>query len=544
MESRVVLEGQRDDLLRWVTALVVVFGVAIVLRNAWVCDDAFITFRTSANLVHGDGLTWNPGERVQAYTNPLWMFAMALAYALTGELYFTAIAAGVVATGAALWLLFRRHAAAPASMLLVLAILLSSKAFVDYATSGLENPAGHLILVGFACVWFSADQRPERRAVLLGLFAALGTLNRLDGILLYAPALAIEAWRVRRSPRLLARMAAGLSPVVAWELFALFYYGFPFPNTYYAKLHNGIERVTLIKVGLAYLLDSLKRDPITFPVIVFAIVGALRSRDRATVGLALGAVLHLLYLVWIGGDHMTGRFLTAPLMIAAIIVVRTPALATRPHALVVAAAVFAFGLLNPYAPALSDSRYGEIARPANEDRPFSDERASYYAAAGLLTWNGRRRIPDHKLVDDALRDVRDGVKVRARGAIGYYGWTVRGRVHVLDWLALADPLLARLPRDPTVRWRPGHARRSLPAGYRESLEVGENRVEHPGLRTYYDHLRRVTRGDLWSWERLSSIWQLNTGQLDYLLVGVPAHTEEPPPPPPPDPDPDPDPVSP
>jgi arabinofuranosyltransferase len=406
-------------------------------------------------------------------------------------------------------------------MLFALAILLSSKAFVDYATSGLENPAGHLLFVAFAAVWFRADDRPERRALLLGLFAALGTLNRLDGILLYAPALAFEAWRTRATRRLWWRMALGLSPVAAWELFALFYYGFPFPNTYYAKIHNGIERWTLIKVGLAYLLDSLRRDPVTVPTIVLGLVCAARSRDRATIALAAGAALHLFYLVWIGGDHMTGRFLTAPLIVALVVIVRTPAVGLTPHAPIAAAAVFAFGLLNPYAPALSDSRYGEIARPANEDLPFSDERASYYAASGLLTWDGRGRIPNHKFVDDAIRDVRKGARVRARGAIGYYGYRVAGHVHVIDVLALADPLLARLPRDPTVRWRPGHARRRIPDGYVESLESGRNELTHEGLREYYGHLRRVTRGKLWSWKRFESIWLLNTGQLDYLLAGVP-----------------------
>ena len=38
---------------------------ALVVWNAWVCDDAFITLRTVDNLVHNRGLTWNPGERVQ-----------------------------------------------------------------------------------------------------------------------------------------------------------------------------------------------------------------------------------------------------------------------------------------------------------------------------------------------------------------------------------------------------------------------------------------------------------------------------------------------
>jgi hypothetical protein len=51
------------------------FALALGL-SAWLCDDAYITLRTVANFCHGLGLTWNPDERVQTYTHPLWMLAL------------------------------------------------------------------------------------------------------------------------------------------------------------------------------------------------------------------------------------------------------------------------------------------------------------------------------------------------------------------------------------------------------------------------------------------------------------------------------------
>ena len=59
--------------------LLVVF-VYVWLVNAWICDDAYITFRTVDNFINGYGLTWNPGERVQAYTHPLCMFIVSFFY--------------------------------------------------------------------------------------------------------------------------------------------------------------------------------------------------------------------------------------------------------------------------------------------------------------------------------------------------------------------------------------------------------------------------------------------------------------------------------
>ncbi len=58
----------------WWRATIVLLLAAIALlalKCAWVSDDAYITFRTVDNFVHGHGLRWNTGERVQAYTNPL-----------------------------------------------------------------------------------------------------------------------------------------------------------------------------------------------------------------------------------------------------------------------------------------------------------------------------------------------------------------------------------------------------------------------------------------------------------------------------------------
>ena len=46
------------------------------------CEDAYITFRFSGNLADGYGPVFNPGERVEGYSNPLWMFSLAAAHRL------------------------------------------------------------------------------------------------------------------------------------------------------------------------------------------------------------------------------------------------------------------------------------------------------------------------------------------------------------------------------------------------------------------------------------------------------------------------------
>ena len=76
---------------RAVLALLTALFVVVVLRTAWIHDDAYITYRTVDNFVNGYGLRWNPAERVQTYTHPLWMFVVSAAYAVTHEMFFTVI---------------------------------------------------------------------------------------------------------------------------------------------------------------------------------------------------------------------------------------------------------------------------------------------------------------------------------------------------------------------------------------------------------------------------------------------------------------------
>ena len=113
------------------------YGV-VILRTAWLSEDAFITFRTVDNFIHGFGLTWNVSERVQAYTHPLWMLLLSIAYFLTREIYYTALAVCALTSLAAIYTYVRGVAVSlPVATLGVLAAA-SAKAFVDYSTSGLE----------------------------------------------------------------------------------------------------------------------------------------------------------------------------------------------------------------------------------------------------------------------------------------------------------------------------------------------------------------------------------------------------------------------
>ena len=61
-------------LLRWAGPAIPVLVLAIMgYRQRWVTEDAFISLRVVENVLAGNGPVFNRGERVEAYTHPLWI---------------------------------------------------------------------------------------------------------------------------------------------------------------------------------------------------------------------------------------------------------------------------------------------------------------------------------------------------------------------------------------------------------------------------------------------------------------------------------------
>ena len=496
-----------------VALLLCLVFLAILLRTAWLSDDALITLRTVLNFTHGYGLTFNVAERVQTYTHPLWMLMLTGAYLVAGNVYYAAIGLSVGVSLVVFWSTVRL-AATSAQVWIVAAVLLFSRAFVDYSTSGLENPLSNLLLVAFVALLFrSSEARVTSPPRLTGLWmvASLLYLTRPDNVLLVAPALVWLTARAGSWKRAARQTFTGLLPAAVWTAFSLIYYGFPFPNTAYAKLGHGIDRGELVQQGSLYLLDSIDRDPVTLVAILFAVTMGLAYRGPAR-WVAAGVLIDLAYVVSVGGDFMSGRFLALPLFAAVLILSRAVPF-EHARALTAASLLAVVGLISAQIPLLSDSRVertdATIDPRVGGDMGIVDERAYYFQERSLLLAN-RQSFPPPEWPTGATQPVPTSVDITC-GGLGIRG--LQGPLtHLLDECALADPLLARLPAAYSPGWRIGHFKRMIPNGYRESLQQDVNLLADIGIRPIYDDLRLITRAPrLLSRARLAAIWRVNTG---------------------------------
>ncbi len=508
-----------DDLKAWLSdprfrrlalpLLALAWFAVLAVRVAWLCDDAYITFRTVDNFIHGYGLTWNVAERVQVYTNPLWMLLVSAVYFFTHEIYYTTLLLSIAVSLAAFAIYAFGLARPNLGVLVGAGVLTLSKAFMDYTSSGLENPLSYLLLAWFAYYYFHTREWSAGRLRTLSLLTALGGLNRLDLLLLFLPAWGYACWQTSRREkwwRLLGAVGAGFSPLAAWEIFSLFYYGFLFPNTAYAKLNTGVHTLLLVRFALNHLALSVSADPVTLLVIALAIGAAFLGRDRRTVPLALGVGLYLLYVLKIGGDFMLGRFLAVPFFLAVLVLTQNIVLSNR-------AAVFAGMLLfftaavSPFCPWLTRPTYDNQMAEAPT---INDERGLYYQGSGF--WLALQGNAMPRSGWDVHRD--DPRKVVVVDGIGRHGYYAGPGLHIIDEVALGDPLLARLPAGP---WRPGHFYRDLPAGYEDSIRSHSNQIVNPALHRYYGKLLNIIRGGLFSPGRWRDIVDMNLGRYDGWL---------------------------
>jgi arabinofuranosyltransferase len=497
-------------------ALFVLFSY-VFLANAWLGDDAYITFRVVWNFIHGYGITFNPDERVQAYTHPLWMLVLAGAHSVTREFFFTATFLSWAFSIAAVAVLVRWARTLPRAALLV-AWLVSSKAFIDYTSSGLEYPLSYLLLALFYTRYLD---RPfgaplaSRELRWFVVVASLAFLTRPDAVLLYAvPVGEMAAQSLRlRGRRALGPVTAGLAPAILWLAFATFYYGFPLPNTYYAKVANGIPRFLMMRQGAAYVLNSISHDPITLGTVALSLMFAWRTRGAARRA-AVSAALYVAYTVSVGGDFMSGRFFAMPFLVALMTVIPEAGAAGAPWA---AGALLVYNLLMPIVPVKTTASY-DAAWAWRTQNGIKDERGHYHQGTNVLFFSPFRELPDFVWVREGLSFRNGTEKVTIQGSIGFFGLFAGPTKFLIDRNALSDPLLARLPVSPRLYFEfyAGHYFRDLPAGYIESVDRGENLLQEPLLHEYYDRLRNVTRGPLFRAARFRDMWNLNLGRFRNL----------------------------
>lgn len=477
-----------------------------LLRTAWISDDAAITLRVIENFIHGYGPNFNVGERVQAYTHPLWFLFLSFVALFINNIFIVTLIVSILMSLFTLIFLIIKIARNFWLGFLSILLLSLSKAYVDFSTSGLENVLSHfIILVGI--FWGNRVLKDTNYKHLLYFFlsCSLLYLNRPDLILIFFPLFCHVLFSNSKVfPIVFKALLLAALPVIIWTLFAIYYYGFPFPNTAYAKLATGIGWSERISQGVNYFIDSYERDPITLSLIVIgSILGLWQS--ILTRYLAVGVLFYLCYIISVGGDFMSGRFFTSPLLVAVAIIALSDVYK------IIYYFILSYGLLIGIARVdytlLSSSDYNVTFL---NEYGIADERGFYFQQTGLLNSNQgllSLNIPPWKFSEE---DKDISIKC---GRLGFSGLLIGPNRFFIDNCALVDPLLARLPAKYNKHWRIGHFYRQLPNGYLETIMTQSNSITDPDVKKFYDAIASITKGELNTFSRIKNIIRVNSGAI-------------------------------
>ncbi len=495
----------------------------VFFKNAWVNDDAYILFRSLDQLLSGHGPRWNPHERVQVFTCPLWYWLLAGMGWLHHNHYLNSILLSAVCNLLLLWNLQKILKDAQLWLLAVV-MLACSQAYFDFTSSGLENPLVYCLLT-FVMRFYLDNQLPEKQKLLYtGIATGLLLITRHDAVLFVLPLVThnLVSFRKHSGPMLLA----AILPLFIWTLFSLLYYGFPFPNTAYAKLGDVMPRELLLQRGLTYFTTSLLRDLISVVVLAAGVIAGLCNKKKRLRVIAIGILLHLAYVVWIGGDFMRGRFFGWDYLLCVIVLLRQcnyrKAIAIG---FATAAGLSAFLYTPPLATPVQwgaePFRMGDSADGVTQERYFF-----FWFTRFTRYWQrGDDGIRDFGWCQDGIEQRKQGIAVAASHTVGMHGFCLGTEGIVVDLLGITDPLLARMPHNPAQKnWRAGHFLRLLPEGYCDSVLHNQNKITDPVIASYYDTLRLITQSEpLFSKERLQAIWQINTGAFSNELAAIRRH---------------------
>ena len=311
--------------------LVVVAGIAHAAGMATVNDDAFISFRYAQQFVNGNGLVYNPGERVEGYTNFLWTILIAAGMGVGADPVSWSIFLGIFFYAGTLLLasgFARRMTGGDTGILSTIPIaalaLALHRDFNVYATSGLETSMQTFLVTMLFVV---LARRSDARAFLLaGFILTASLMTRPDAIVFVA---AIVVFTILGKKEIIGRLVRLGIPLlllfIPYWLVRWDYYGFFFPNAFYAK---SIE-LPYYTQGLTYTwmyVSSYYPLMLLLPLAVYHIIRRRRAIDpvhsvpgpaageasragKRSVRLGLLLVISFtLFIVRIGGDFMFARF--------------------------------------------------------------------------------------------------------------------------------------------------------------------------------------------------------------------------------------------
>lgn len=301
--------GFKNVLILLFILLIFVFPQFYIWEH--ISDDSYISFRYAERLLNGQGLTFNDNERVEGFSNPLWLFLIStFSFIFNFDIAIVARILGLLSLFGVIFLSFLSARTLLGSHLgnrlffFTSIILFFTPGFHVYSTSGLEVPFLALLLSNI--LYFSISEKKEHLYIASTIIGAVA-ITRPEG-LLYGLIwlIVIHKFEPRKFSKILIRVLLVVAPFFIYTIFRVVYFERLLPNTAYAKPSgtysyiHGFEESTIYLIVLSLpliiiLLSFNFSHAKTNKKLLYTVTGFLLS--------------NLIFVFYAGGDWMLfGRF--------------------------------------------------------------------------------------------------------------------------------------------------------------------------------------------------------------------------------------------
>jgi hypothetical protein len=279
-------------------------------RWFWLDDDQMISMRYARHLAEGHGLVWNPGERVEGYTNFLWTLIMAVPHTSGVALQRTALVMeglnALLCCGLVVLALRMLRCFVPDARLAAVAVaacVVTCYDIVLWAAAGFETA-----LLTVLYLLFLTELLRRGDTVIGYLALSLIPLARGDGLHIFAGAALLALYLSNDRRRTVTMLAVALLPAVGHQIFRLAYYGEWLPNTYHLKAGDLPNKH---RHGYNYVRKFAVRHAVLLCLAIGAMIGLRHGekdgkRDRRWAVLATSFGATAVYSVVVGGDNFGG----------------------------------------------------------------------------------------------------------------------------------------------------------------------------------------------------------------------------------------------
>lgn len=301
-------------------------------------DDANIYMVYMRNFSKGMGFVYNAGgERVEGFTSLLWTVAGGFFYLFRSEVGMLLLAFNIIIITFTLWrlVLFTdrffddKRILSPYSLFILGALFVAMGYFDWTILTLMETGFWSLLLVSIIIELCDRELRgPGSPAYVFPLLLVLLVVTRPESLLWGVFFLVIRWWQLYRERGGIGAAVRGVSvavicffgAVVLLLLFRLVYFGYPFPNTYYAKVSP--NKLYNLVGGIKYVGHFLWENKPVILLFFFLPVHLYRlarkkersPRENALLIIVLSCLLTLLIPLYTGGDHFSLNRFIQPIM--------------------------------------------------------------------------------------------------------------------------------------------------------------------------------------------------------------------------------------